>query len=144
MNTGAGTMQTPTPNQGEQGKEINTGNRRRRHRHKRTELFQLHTSHEGFKGNTTEVGNVICLISEKLDIGTAFDKFREKLKGYAERKFDNTKYVMCVVTYMEDLMNNILRQHHYEIFRQRGSKVHPEEEKTVVSTDKIHGHRRKN
>ena len=43
----------------------------------------------------------------------AFDKFREKLKSYMERKLDNTKYVFWVVTYTEDPMktledNNIL------------------------------------
>ena len=32
------------------------------------------------------------------------DKFRNKIKGYAERKFDNLKDVMCVVTDMEDPM----------------------------------------
>ena len=31
-----------------------------------------------------------------------FDKFKEKLKGYAERKFDNSKYGMYVVTEIED------------------------------------------
>ena len=38
---------------------------------------------------------------EKLDIGTAFDRFREKLKGYVERKFDNSKDMLCAVTDME-------------------------------------------
>ena len=33
-----------------------------------------------------------------------FDKFREKLKGYVERKSENAKYLMCAVTYMEDPM----------------------------------------
>ena len=40
--------------------------------------------------------------SLELDLGTAFDKFREKLKGYVEIKFDNKKNVLCVVTDMED------------------------------------------
>ena len=35
-------------------------------------------------------------MSGKLDIGTAFDKFREKIKGYVKRKFANGKYVLCV------------------------------------------------
>ena len=55
-----------------------------------------------FKGDTQEVGAVLGLFSEKLDTGTAFDKYREKLKGYAERNIDNAKGVMCVVTDMED------------------------------------------
>ena len=41
---------------------------------------------------------------EKLYIGTAFDKFRGKLKGYAKRKFENVKDAICVVTDMEDPM----------------------------------------
>ena len=49
-----------------------------------------------------ELGAAIGLMYEKLDIGTAFDRFREKLKGYVERKFDNAKYLLCVVTDMED------------------------------------------
>ena len=43
---------------------------------------------------------------QKLDIGTAFEKLRENLKGYTERNLGNAKYVMCVVTYMEDPMKN--------------------------------------
>ena len=63
-----------------------------------------HSTHRELKGNTREVGTIIGLFTEKLDIGRDFDKFREKLKGYVEIKFDNTKDVMCVVTYMEDPM----------------------------------------
>ena len=37
-----------------------------------------------------------------LDTGTDFYKFKDKLKGYSERKFDNAKNVMCVVIDMED------------------------------------------
>ena len=46
-------------------------------------------------------------MSEKLDIETDFDKFKEDLKGCLDRKFDNSKYLMCVVTYMEDTMKTI-------------------------------------
>ena len=35
----------------------------------------------------------------------AFDKFREKLKDYVEKKFDYEKYVLYAVTDMEDPMN---------------------------------------
>ena len=78
------------------------GNRRVIHRHRRTELVQLHTAHRKFKGGTTELGAALGVLYEKLDIGTAFDKFREKLKGYVERNFENAKDVLCVVTDMED------------------------------------------
>ena len=57
-----------------------------------------------FKGDTPEVGALLGLLYKKLDIGTAFEKFREKLKGYVERKFDNAKDVMCVVTDMDNPM----------------------------------------
>ena len=66
--------------------------------------MQLNTPHRYFKGETSELGAVLGLLSKELDIGTAFDNFREKLKGYVERKFYNVKDVMCVVTYMEDPM----------------------------------------
>ena len=83
---------------------MNTGNRRGNHIRRRTELVQLNTPHRYFKGETSELGAVLGLLSKELDIGTAFDNFREKLKGYVERKFYNVKDVMCVVTYMEDPM----------------------------------------
>ena len=95
---------TPTPDQGEEYKEINTGNRTGNKSFSRTELVHIHTSNIYFKGDTPEVGSVLGLMSKKLYIGTSFDNFREKLKGYMERNFDNTKYVLCVVTYMEDTM----------------------------------------
>ena len=66
--------------------------------------MKLNTPPRDFKGNTPEEGAEIGVLSKKKDIGTDFDKFREKQKGYVERKFDNAKDVMCVVTYMEDLM----------------------------------------
>ena len=50
-----------------------------------------------------------CFTVYKLDIGTDFEKFGEKLKGYVERKFDNAKYVMCVVTNREDKMKCLNR-----------------------------------
>ena len=68
------------------------------------ELIQLHKEHKYFKGDTPEVGALLGLLYKKLDIGTAFEKFREKLKGYVERKFDNAKDVMCVVTDMDNPM----------------------------------------
>ena len=64
--------------------------------------MQLHTAHKYFKGDTREVGTVLGLLTEKIDIEMDFDKFKEKLKGYAERKFDNSKYGMYVVTEIED------------------------------------------
>ena len=64
--------------------------------------MQLHTTHRHFKDYTPEVGAVLGLLYEKLYIGTYFDKFKEKVKGYVERKFDNAKYVLCVGTDMED------------------------------------------
>ena len=38
--------------------------------------MQLHIAHRYFKGDTPEVGTVLGLLSEKLDIGMAFDMFR--------------------------------------------------------------------
>ena len=93
---------TPTLDQGEEFKETNTGNRRGNQINRRTELVQLHIANRDFKDNTPEVRAVLGLLSKKLDIGTDFDKFREKLKGYVERKFENEKYVLCVVIEMED------------------------------------------
>ena len=58
-NEGVGNMQTPTPNQGEEVKETNTGNINWIQRHSRMELFQLHTAHRYFKGDTPEVCNVL-------------------------------------------------------------------------------------
>ena len=55
-------------------------------------------------GDTSEVGAVLGLLFEKLDIETDFDKFRDKLNGYAERNFDNVKDGLYLVTYTEDLM----------------------------------------
>ena len=100
---------TTTPDQGEEGKGKNSVNIILNQIHGSTELMQLHTAHRYFKGDTPAVGAVLGLLSKNIYIGTAFDKFREKPKVHMERKFDNTKYVMCVVTSMEDLMNNILR-----------------------------------
>ena len=65
MNVGAGTMQTPTPNQGEGVKETNPGNRRRSHRNRRTELVQIYTTHRYFRGDTPEIGAIHGLISKK-------------------------------------------------------------------------------
>ena len=62
-NTGAGHMQTPTPNQGDRGKETRTGNRRASQRHMRMELLQLRTAHIDFKEDTSEVGAVLGLLS---------------------------------------------------------------------------------
>ena len=43
-------------------------------------------------------------MSEKLDIGTAFDKLIEKLKCYMDRNIDNAKDVICFVTYIDGTM----------------------------------------
>ena len=67
--------------------------------------MQLHTAHRYFKGGTLGVGAVLGLLSEKKDIETTFDKFREKLKGYVEININNMKDVMYVVTDMEDKIN---------------------------------------
>ena len=61
-NSMEGTIQTPTPNQGEEGKEKNTGNRRVSHRYKRAGLVQIHTAYKYFKGDTPEVGAVRALL----------------------------------------------------------------------------------
>ena len=55
-----------------------------------------------------------------------------------EIKFDNSKNVMCVVTDMGDAMQFLKRTKKNRRFRCRGSKVHPEEENTRVSTEDIH------
>ena len=77
----AGTVQIPTPDQGEEIRETNAGNRRVNRSHRRTKMLQLHTAHRYFKGDTLEEGSVLGLLSEKLDTGTDFDKFRDKIKG---------------------------------------------------------------
>ena len=59
-----------------------------------TELVQPQTAHKDFKYVTPQVGTVLVLLYETLDIGKDFEKFREKLKGYTERNFDNAKYVI--------------------------------------------------
>ena len=64
--------------------------------------MQLQTLHRDFKGDPMEVGAVIGLICEKFDNRTDFDMFREKIKGYVERKLNNAKDVMYVVMDMED------------------------------------------
>ena len=95
---------TPKTYQGEEGKKTNEGHRRGNQRHRRKELIQIHKVHRYFKANTKEVGSVLGLLSKELDIGTDFDKFREKLKGYTERNIENATYMMCVVTDMDDTM----------------------------------------
>ena len=57
-----------------------------------------------------EVGAVLGLLSKKIDIGMRFYKFREKLKGYTERKFDNVKDVMCVVIDRKDPLKSLKRK----------------------------------
>ena len=100
--------------------------------------MQIHTAHRDFKDGTPEAGAVLGLLSGKLDIGTYFDKFRQIIRGYVDIKFDNSKDVMCVVTYMEDAMQFLKREKQNRRFRWRGSKVHPEEEKTRVSAKDMH------
>ena len=92
---------------------MNTGKRRVNQIRRRTELVHLHTANTHFKGDTSVVGAVLDLMYKKLDIGTSLKKFIDRLKGYAERKFENSKNVLGVVTEMEDRMeifeeNNIL------------------------------------
>ena len=81
MNSGTGTLHTPTPDQGEESRETKTVNRRVNQILRRTELVHLQTAHRDSKGDTPELDSVLGLMSEKLYIGTDFDKFREKLKG---------------------------------------------------------------
>ena len=69
---------------------------------RRKKLVQLHTAHRDFKDDTRKVGDVLGLLSEKVIYWNGFDEFRKKLRGYVERKVDNAKYVMCVVTEMGD------------------------------------------
>ena len=64
--------------------------------------MQLHTAHRYFKGGTPGSRRCTWFTILKLDIGTYFDKFREKLNGYVERKFENEKDVFCVVIEMEE------------------------------------------
>ena len=95
---------TPTADQGEEGKETNARNRRGKQSYRRTELVQLHTAHRYFKGDTLEVPILLGLMSNKLDLGTSFDKFRNKLKGSMERNLHNANDMMCVVTDTDDPM----------------------------------------
>ena len=62
-NAGTVTMQTPTPNEGEEGKETNIVNIRVRQRHMRTKQVQLHTVHRYVMVDTVELGDVLCLMS---------------------------------------------------------------------------------
>ena len=71
---------TNKPDQGEEFKEKNTGNRRGNQSRRIMELVQLHTANRYFKGDTPELGVVLGLLSQKLDIGKAFHKFRENQK----------------------------------------------------------------
>ena len=64
--------------------------------------MQIHTAHRYFKSGTLEIGTVLGAMNKKIDIGTVFDNFRDKLKGYLERNLYNATYVMCVVTDVED------------------------------------------
>ena len=110
INAGAGTTQTTTPDKGGEGRETNTGNRTGRHIRKREEIVQLHTIQRNFKNDTPEVGSLLGLMSKKIDIGMTFDNFREKLKGYVEINIDYVKYVICVVTDIEDPMIFLKRE----------------------------------
>ena len=47
---------------------------------------------------------MLGLMSEKLDIGTAFDKLRDNLKCYMDRNIDNAKDVIYFVTYIDGTM----------------------------------------
>ena len=100
--------------------------------------MQLHTVHRYFKSDTTEVGAVLGLLYKEIDIGTYFDRFREKIKGYTERKFENANDMICVVTYVEDTVKMFEDNNMTEYLNEKRSKVHLEEEKNRVSTDKIH------
>ena len=62
MNSGTGTLHTPTPDQGEESRETNLGNRRENQIHRRIELVKLHTSHIYFKGDTPGLGSVLSLL----------------------------------------------------------------------------------
>ena len=101
-NVGAGTMQTNKPGQVEEGRETDSGNRKGGHIHRSMELVHLHKLHKYFKGDKSEVGAVLGLLTKTIYTGTDFEMLRYNLKVYMERKIDNTKYLMCVVTDMED------------------------------------------
>ena len=73
-NEDKGTTQTPIHDQGEEGREMNAGNRRVNHIQRSKELVQISIAHRYFKGDTLELGAVLGLLSKKLDIGTYFDK----------------------------------------------------------------------
>ena len=72
---------TTTLYQGEQDRENNTGNIGGNQSRRWAELVHVHTAHIYFMDDTPKLGVVIGLLFIKLDIGTAFDNFREKLKG---------------------------------------------------------------
>ena len=56
--------------------------------------MQLQIAHKYFKYDTPHVGTVLGLLYETLDTGKAFENFRDKLKDYTDRKFDNANYVL--------------------------------------------------
>ena len=64
-NAGAKTMQTHTPDQGNEIRETSAGKRRINQRQWRMEMVQSHTAHRDFRGDTPEVGAVLDLLSEK-------------------------------------------------------------------------------
>ena len=61
---GAGTTQTPTSVQGEEGREMNAGKISGNKILRIMELVQLHTVHIDFKGERPEVGAVLGLLSK--------------------------------------------------------------------------------
>ena len=91
--------------------------------------MQLHTAHMYLRDDTLEVGPVIGLLSVKLGIGTAFDKFSDKLKGYVKRETYNENYGMCVVTDMDNPMK----------FPEKANIPKYLDKEVRVSTYKIHG-----
>jgi len=57
---------------------------------------------KNFVGEIFEIDCVISLISEKLDKGTMFEKFLEKVQTYVLKNFDHTQDVLPLFTELED------------------------------------------
>ena len=67
-NEGPGNMQTHTPDQGEESKVANAGNRRGNQRHRITKLVHLYTAYRYFKGDIPGLGTLLGLLSKLLTL----------------------------------------------------------------------------
>jgi len=60
------------------------------------------TDVKGFVGETPKLDAVLVLLTERVDKGTSFEKFQERLKTYALKNFKNAKDVIGLIINMDD------------------------------------------